>query len=65
MGSVVSWECWDTGLIPGPAQQIKGLALPQLQVRSELWLGTDPWPGDSICHRAAKKEKQKKKKNHK
>ena len=27
--------------------------------RSQLWLRTDPWPRNSICHRAAKKEKEK------
>ena len=28
----------------------------------ELQLGSDPWPGNSICHRVAKKEKRKKQK---
>ena len=31
--------------------------LPQLWLRLQLWLGCDPWPGNSICHRVAKKEK--------
>ena len=29
--------------IPGLAQCIKDLALPQLQGRSQLWLESDPW----------------------
>ena len=45
-------ECWEMGLIPGPAQWIKDLVLPQ------LWLGSDPWPRSSICLRAAKTNKQ-------
>ena len=31
--------------------------MPQLWRRSQLWLGSDPWPGNSISHGAAKKEK--------
>ena len=31
----------------------KDPALPQ------LWLGSNPWPGNSVCHRAAKKERKK------
>ena len=26
----------------------------------QLWFGSDPWPGNSICHGVAKKEKKKK-----
>ena len=33
----VSLEPWDAGSIPGPGQQVKDLALPQ------VWLGSDPW----------------------
>ena len=42
-------------------QWVKDLVLPQLRLRSLLQLGSDPWPGNSICHRAAKTEKEKKK----
>ena len=31
----------------------------QLQVRLQLWLGSDPCPGNSICCRARKKEREK------
>ena len=51
------------GLIPGLAQWVKDLAL--LQLQSRLKLGSDPWPGRSICCGAAKNEKKKKKKKKK
>ena len=54
MGSMVSWEHWDAGSIPGPAQRIENPVLPQLQFGSKLWLGSDPWPGNSTCHREGK-----------
>ena len=59
------WHLWSTGIqvpSPGLAQWAKDLALPELrlQLRSQLQLGSDPWPGNSICHGAAKKEKKKK-----
>ena len=53
-----SWEHWDTGSTLGPVQWVKDLALPQLWLRSQLQLRSDPWPGNSICHGAARKEKQ-------
>ncbi|XP_020922221.1 matrix-remodeling-associated protein 7 isoform X1 [Sus scrofa] len=56
--SVASWECWDTGAIPGPGQWVKDLMLPPLQLRLQLRLGYDPWPRNSICLGAAKKEKK-------
>ena len=62
MGSVVSLERWDTGLIPGLTQWVEDLTLLHPQHRSQLWLVSDPWPGNSLCHRVAKKEKKKKKK---
>ena len=44
--------------VPSPAQHsgFKDLALMQLRRGSQLWLGSDPWPRNSIYHRAAKKE---------
>lgn len=30
-GSAVSWECWDVGSIPSPAQSVKDLVLPHLR----------------------------------
>ena len=48
-GLVVSWECWDTGSIPSPAQWVKDLALLKLWLRWRLQLGSDPWFGSSIC----------------
>ena len=48
---------------PSPALWVEGPALLQLQLRLQLWLRSDPCPGNSICHRAAKKEKRKEKVN--
>lgn len=62
MGSAASGEQWDTGVIPGLAQWVMDLALPWLWLRSHLWLGSDAWPGNSICHRTAKIKKKRGKK---
>ena len=40
---------------PWPAQWVQVLALWQSRLRSRLQLGSDPWPGYSICHGAATK----------
>ena len=44
------------GSIPSLAQWVKDLALLQLWLRSHLWLGSDPWRGNSICCRVANPE---------
>ena len=62
-GLVVYWDCWVAGLIPGPAQQVKDPALPQLWRRAQRQLGSDPWPGNSMCCGAATREKKKRKKD--
>ena len=59
MGLAVSLQCWEAGLIPGPGG--KDQVWLQLQHRSQLQLRSDPWPGNSTCHRVAKNEKKKKK----
>ena len=58
-GLAVSLECWDAGSIPGPAQGVKDLALLQLRYTSQLWVGSDPWPGNSICCRIKTKNEYK------
>ena len=57
VGSMVSLERWPAALVPGPAQWVKDPTFPQLWFRLQLWLGSDPWPGTSMCHGAAKKRK--------
>ena len=47
--------------IPNRTQWVKDPALPQLWYRLQMWLGSDPWPRNSICRRVAKKKKKKKK----
>ena len=61
MGSAASQERWDVGSSPGPARWVKDPSWLQLLRRSQLWLGSDPSPGNSICHGAAKERKTKKK----
>ena len=50
------------GSIPGLVQWVKDLASLQLQLRSQLRLGPDPWPRSPGCRRVAKREKRKGKK---
>ena len=45
--------------IPSPAQCIKDSALPQLQLRSQLELRSDPWLRNSLSHGVAKKGEKK------
>ena len=56
----MSWECWDAGLIPDWARWVKDPVLPQLCLRSQLRLGSDPWTRNSIYCGVAKKERKKK-----
>ena len=58
-GLLASWEPWDSGPIPGTAQWVEDLALPQLQLRLLLWLGSDPWSRSSQGGQKRKKEKKK------
>ena len=50
---------------PWPGTRGKDAALPQLWCRLQLQLGSDPWPGNSICLRVAKKVEGEKKKRQK
>ena len=59
MGSVVSWECWDSVSIPVLAWWVNDPVSLQLQLRLQLQLESDPWPRNSICRRAAKKKKER------
>lgn len=45
--------------IPSPAQCIKDSALPQLQLRSQLELRSDPWLRNSLSHGVAKNGEKK------
>ena len=62
MGSEASWEHWDTGLIPRPAQWVTYTLGPALL---QLRLGSDPRARNSICLGVAKKERKKEKKKKK
>ena len=44
---------WDEGSIPGPAQWVQDHPL-----RLKLQIGSDAWHRNSMCHRAAKKERK-------
>ena len=57
MGSVISWECRDAGLIPDLAQWVKDPVLLQLWLRSQLPLRSDPWPGTPYATGQPKKKK--------
>ena len=39
--------------------EFKDLVLPQLQRRSQLQLGSDPWPGNSMRHACGQTRKKK------
>jgi len=65
MGLVASLQGQDKGLIPGPAQWVKDPMLPYQQHRSQLWLGSDPWPRNSICLQDSEKRNETKKANFK
>ena len=56
MGLAVSLKRWEAGLIP-EGTVVSGQLLKQ-QRGLQPWLGTDPWPGNSMCHRVASKEKK-------
>ena len=44
---------------PQPGQWVDDPMLPQLSLRVQLYLRCDPWPGNSICCRAAKKKRER------
>ena len=48
--------------LPSRAQWVQDPVLPQMQHRSQLRLGSDPWPRNSVCCRMSKKVGKKKKK---
>lgn len=55
MGSAATWECWDVGLTPNPAQWFEDPAL------LHLWLSCDPGLGAPHATGQPKKKKQTKK----
>ena len=57
MAQGYGWHLGSTGTqvrFPGPAHWVKDLALPQ------LWLGSDPWPRNSIYLEGGQKWEKKK-----
>ena len=57
-GLMASLQHQDAGSRPRPAQWVKDPQLPKLQCRSQLWLRSDTWPGNSICRRVTKEKKK-------
>ena len=57
-GLAASLQHQDTGSILAGHSGLKYLALLQVGNRLQLWLGPDPWPGNSLCHRWPKKKKK-------
>ena len=53
-------EHWDMGSISDRAEWVKDPESPQLRLRLQLQLRSDPWPENSMCHGAVKKKKKKK-----
>ena len=51
------------GLIPGQAQVVKDLVLPQLLCRSQLWCGFSSWLGELSCAKVQPVKRIVKKKN--
>ena len=48
------WCLWTAGTIPGSAQWVRDLALPQLWHGSQLWLTSDPCPAELHMPRTIK-----------
>ena len=67
VAAVVQWDWWclcsTRAQVQSPAQPsgLKNLVLPQLWHRLKLWLRSDSWPRNSICHGEARTKKKKKK----
>ena len=58
-GAVESLQHQDAGSLLVQHGKLKDLALLQLWCRSQLQLGSDPWPRNSICCWVAIKRKEK------
>ena len=65
VGSAASLQCQDTGLMPGPAQWVKDLALLQLQHRSYCSSDVIPGLGTPYAMGQPKKKRRKEKKGDK
>ena len=53
------WRLWSTGTQVESLAQYSGLRIRCCLSRWQMWLRSDPWPGNSMCRGAAKKEKKK------
>ena len=58
VGSAASLQHQDRSLIPAWHSGLQALVLPNLWHRSQLWLGSNPWPGTPYAGGSPKRKKE-------
>ena len=64
-GSMMSWECWDAGLVPSPTQWVKDPELLQLSCGLRYYSGSHLPPDLGAPYATGQQKKKKKKKKRK